>query len=57
MWADSHPQAQPSYSSCLGQDKQTVLSVMFAHQLPFVGSLRTSQDKARQELLSQKGTD
>lgn len=37
MWAVSHLQAQPSYSSCLGQDKQTVLSVMFAHQLAFCG--------------------
>lgn len=37
MWAVSHLQAQPPYSSCLGQDKQTVLSVMFAHQLPFHG--------------------
>lgn len=37
MWAVSHLQAQPSYSSCQGQDKQTVLSVMFAHPLSFSG--------------------
>lgn len=51
MWAV----AQPSYSSCQGQDKQTVLSVMFAHQLPFCGLTGNLLGQGQAEALIPKG--
>lgn len=55
MWTGSHLQAQPSYSSCLGQDKQTVLSVMFAHQLPCCGLTENLPGQSQAETPIPKG--